>query len=114
CRLHQIDAIKRETGGGWQILLSPSLEIGARAGRMLVGLGMARERRSKRLNRRVEIPAAIGIGGAGFGDFLAQAAQLRVLAPFEAADLLLNGADAGHLANVGGHAPKEKVARHIE
>ena len=41
-------------------------------------------------------------------------AHLGVLGSLQPADLLFQRADAGHLPDVGGNAPEQQVARHVE
>src|SRR5262249_16830717 len=102
-----------EVGGHGEILGRPELEVGARAGGVLVGIGMPCECGGEGLGCPA-IPAAIGIGGAGGGNILTGTAQLGVLAAVDAAGLFFAGREGGYVGQVGGHAPEEQVARDVE
>ncbi len=101
-------------GARRQILRGPQLEIFARSARR------ARRHRhgapgwGRAARFRAGIPNAIGQGGARLRDFVAQAAQFLVFRSLQPADLLLHRANAGHLPDIGGNAPEQQVARHIE
>src|SRR4051794_10628774 len=80
---------------------------------MFIGVGMPRERRCERL-RVGSVPLALGLGRAGLGQFVAEAAYLRVFGGLQSTDLLLHGANAGDLADIRRHAPEQEVSRNIE
>ena len=111
---HEIDAVGLMAGARRQILRGPEFEIFAGLRDVLVGIGVARQGGGQGLGLGVGIPDAIGQGGAGLRDFVAQAAQFLVLGSLQPPDLLLHRAYAGHLPHIGGNAPEEQVARHIE
>src|SRR4029077_6989644 len=52
--------------------------------------------------------------GAGAGDFIGQLADLGGFGRFQSADLALEGADAGDLADAGWNAEEKSVAGHVE
>ena len=64
---------------------------------------------------RVQVPAAIGRRRRRPAAIsVAKLAQLGVLGGLQAADLLLQRADAGDLADIGGDAQEQQVARDVE
>ncbi len=60
------------------------------------------------------VPPAIRFGGAGGRDFLPQAAHFLVLGDAQALDLFFERPDTGHLADIGGHSPKQQVSSYVE
>ena len=81
---------------------------------MLIRVGMPRQGGGQRLDRGGLVPDAIRLGRAGLRDLVRQLAQLGIFRGLQPPDLLFQRADAGHLADVGRHAPEEQVARDVE
>ena len=109
----QIDCIDRRGGDG-NILASPGLEILARFERVLIDIDVARKRWRKRFGCGLFIPSASGRLGAGGSDFFSKIANLGVDGSFEAADLALQRADAGNLADASGDSQEQRIARHVK
>ena len=97
-----------------QVLLGPEPQIAGASGGVLVRLRRGAPAWGPAARRGRWVPAAIRLGGAGLRDLFRQLAQFGVFGCLQAADLLFQRADAGHLADVGGHAPEQQVARHVE
>ena len=81
---------------------------------MLVGIDVARERGRERLGGGFLVPRAGRRLRASCGDFFGQFAHFRILGRFQAADLPLQRADAGDLADAGRDAEEQRVAGDVE
>ncbi len=80
---------------------------------IFVRFGVTRQRRRQRLGR-ILIPHAVRRRGTGRGDLCAELPHFLKLRHAQTLDLLLQRANAGHLADVRGHAPEQQIARHVE
>ena len=60
------------------------------------------------------VPGTFRRGGAGFGDFEAEFADFGEFGNAQTLNLLFKSANAGNLADVGGHAPEQAVAGDVE
>ena len=95
-----------------QILGGPDLQVGTGLGRVGVGFDVAGERRGHGFGDGND--GAGGRFGTGLGGFGAELAYLFVSRGAQAADLLLEGPDAGDLADASGNAEQQQVAGDVE
>jgi hypothetical protein len=81
---------------------------------MLVGIDVFGKRRGKGLGGGGRIPCSGGRLSAGGGHFTGQVADFLVWGNAKALDLLFERADRSDLANAGGDAERQEIARDIK